>query len=151
VRVFVLLGVALSGCAYQAGSFHSASQSFPGSRASIDCLDLAIERRPDLPTGEVVLGYAFGNRCDRPAVVDLARVAVVGAALDGSELELQPYDPHGELAALRIDARAVGREAIAYHNDTPLAEVCVDAGAIAQASTTSWVCLASPPQLLEVP
>lgn len=138
-----LAALLLAGCAYQPGSFDSSLQRFKGQQATVDCLDLAVDRRHDLPDHSAVVGFAFGNRCDHPAVVDLAAAAVVGRTVDGHQLELSAYDPHHEIATLRIDGRAVGREALAYPSDTPLAEICIDAATIAHGATARWMCLTS--------
>jgi hypothetical protein len=138
-----LSALLLAGCAYQPGSFDSSLQRFKGQQATIDCLDLAVERRHDLPDGTAVVGYAFGNRCDYPTAVDLAAVPVVGRTTDGQQMPLSPYDPRHEIATLRLDGRAVGREALAYPTDQPLAEVCIDAGTIAHGATAHWMCLSS--------
>ena len=131
------LCAALIGCAYSPGSLHTRA----GETVQTGCIDLAIERRPDLP-GQSVLAYTFGNRCDHPAVVDLARVAAVGRTVDGREVNLAAFDPHHELRAVELDGRASGNEAIAYPSTIPLAEVCVDAAAIAHESPARWVCFA---------
>ena len=100
------------------------------------------DRAPaDLP-GQSVLAYAFGNRCDHPAVVDLARVSVLGRTVDGREVTLAAFDPRHELRAVALDGRSSGREAIAYPSTVPLAEVCVDAAAIAHESPERWLCFA---------
>ncbi len=119
----------LTGCAYRAGSFDSMNQDFAGTHASAGCLDLAIDRRPDIDRGPV-LAYAFGNRCDQPALVDLASVMVVGRS-GGSIQRLTPFDPDREIVPRQIDARAVGGEAIAYLAAAPLSQLCVDTGSIA--------------------
>ena len=41
---------------------------------------------------------------------------------------------------LRLDGRAVGHEAIAYSSDSHVPEICVDAGSIAHADRTQWLC-----------
>jgi hypothetical protein len=133
----------IAGCAYQAGSFRSPTESFVGQHASVGCLDVAIERRADLSSGGAVVGYAFGNRCDHPAVVDLRSVAVVGRTNDGREKPLLPYDPTHSIIAMQIDGRTTGREAIAYPSDSPLREVCIDAGSIAHVAATEWLCFTS--------
>ena len=145
-----LLCVALVGCAYRPGSFSHHRETFIGQRTTVGCIDLAVERRPDLPGGGTVLGYAFGNRCDRPATIDLARVAVVARTFDGQELDLHAYDPGAEIRELRIDGRATGEEAIAYPARTRFAEVCVDAASIAHETPSRWLCFASnlPPQVV---
>lgn len=138
-----LAALLLAGCAYQAGSFDSSLQRFKGLQTTIDCLDLAVERRHDLANNAAVVGYAFGNRCDHPTVVDLAAVRVVGRTADGDEMELSAYDPRHEISTLRLDGRAVGREAVAYPSESSLAEICIDAGTIAHNATAHWMCLTS--------
>jgi hypothetical protein len=133
----------VAGCGYQPGSFGSSIQSFAGQRTTLGCLDLAVERRADLPTGEPVLGYSFGNRCDFPAVVDLATTTVIGRGVDGSRHELPAFDPRHAIEPLRLDGRAVGHEAIAYETDTPMRELCVDAAGIARTETAAWMCVGS--------
>jgi hypothetical protein len=129
----------LTGCAYRAGSFDSMNQDFVGTRASAGCLDLAIERRADIDRGPVV-AYSFGNRCDAPALVDLADAVVVARTSDDAIQRLTPYDPRQEIVAREIDARAVGGEAIAYEASGAPRELCVDAASIAGLSATSWLC-----------
>lgn len=148
-----VLSVALIGCAYRPGSFSHTRQGFPGQRTTVGCLDLSVERRPDLIGGGTVIAYEFGNRCDRAATVDLATVAVVGRTYDGVERQLSPYDPNGEIHSLMIDGRAAGREAIAYPDEAAhFAEVCVDAASLAHQAPSQWLCFAGrvPPQLAEV-
>lgn len=97
-----------------------------------------------------MLAYAFGNRCDKPATIDLARTSVVGRTFDGQELELRAFDPNAEIRELRIDGRTSGAEAIAYPADTRFAEVCVDAASIAHVAPARWLCFATnvpPPQM----
>jgi hypothetical protein len=150
MRTIAAAGVVLASCAYQAGSFDSTVRPFVGQRVTVGCLDLAIDRRPDLPNGDSVVSYDFGNRCDHPVVVDLARVAVVGRAADGGRRDLKAYDPDHEIAPMRIDGRAVGGEAIAYSSAVSPHEICIDAATIAHVETTQWLCLARP-HLTEVP
>ncbi len=127
-------------CAYQADSFTYAEQRFRGQHVTIDCLDLAIERRPVAVRGRVVLAYEFGNRCDQPAVVDLSSVRIVGRATDGATIELAAYDPRRQIRPARLDGRSVGREAIAYSSTVVVRDVCLDAAAIAHASPSQWIC-----------
>jgi len=77
--VQLALAGALAGCAYQPGSFRYAPHEFPGQRATVGCLDIAIERRADLPIGPV-LSYQFANRCDRAAVICLPPLATASEA-----------------------------------------------------------------------
>jgi hypothetical protein len=151
MRATVAACLALAGCAYQPGSFHSVMQDFPGQQATVDCLDLAVERRPDLPNHSAVVRFAFGNRCDHPVVVDLASAAIVGRTDDGQQIPLTAYDPRHEIQVMRIDGRAVGREALAYPADTPISEICIDAASIAHGSIAQWMCLAPRSETVEVP
>ena len=137
----------LAGCAYQSGSWSSELQTFRGQRASTDCVDISVDRRPDLPQGDVVLAYAFGNGCDHPATIDLATAVVVGGTRDGT-VQLAAYDPGGELQSLELDGRAVGHETISYPRSTPTNDVCVDAASITHTLPMRWLCF---PQLAEVP
>jgi hypothetical protein len=139
-----VLCLALVGCAYRPGTFATVGSTFPGQRATVGCLDIAVERRTDLTWGAVV-GYQFANRCDRPAPVDLAHAVVVGRTVDGIEVDLAPYDPEHELAALDLDGRTVGREAIAYASEVALAEVCIDAASVARGDQAQWLCFGRRP------
>jgi hypothetical protein len=143
--------LALAGCAYQPGSFHSVMQDFAGQQATVDCLDLSIQRKPNLPDGSAVVRFAFGNRCDHPTVVDLASAANIGRTADGQSVKLTAYDPRHEIQVLRIDGRAVGGEAIAFPVDTSIDEICIDAASIAHGSSAQWMCLASRTNSVEVP
>jgi hypothetical protein len=146
-----VLSVALTACAYRPGSFSHISQDFPGQRTTVGCIDLSVERRPDLTSGGTVLAYEFGNRCDHPATVDFTEVKVTGRTFAGEDLELAAFDPEQQIRPLQIDGRATGKEAIAYPSDARLAEVCVDAASLAHEAPARWLCFASnlPPQLAE--
>jgi hypothetical protein len=150
MRALATVGL-LVGCGYQPGSFHSAIVPFDGQLATIGCLDLAIDRRPDLSTGHAVIAYAFGNRCDFPTIVDLAAHAVVGRGSNGEDVALETYDPSHVITPLHIDGRAVGREAVAYISGAPLRELCVDAGAIAHGGGSTWLCFSNATRVAEVP
>ena len=140
-----VLSVALIGCAYSPGSFSHFRHGFPGQRTTVGCLDLSVERRPDLIGGGTVLGYNFGNRCDRPATVDLSRVSVVGRTWEGQEVTLYAFDPNAQLRELQLDGRAAGFEAIAYPADEKMkfSEICVDVATVAHTSPAQWLCFAS--------
>jgi len=89
-----------------------------------------------------VIAYAFGNRCARSAIVDLAGARVVGRTDDGREIALAPFDPKHEIRTLRIDGRWTGKEALVYPSDVVVAQVCVEAASIAHEPEPRWVCLA---------
>lgn len=146
-----VLSVALTACAYRPGSFSHLSENFPGQRTTVGCIDLSVERRPDLTGGGTVLAYAFGNRCDHPAIVDFTTVKVMARSYIGQELTLSAFDPDGQIQPLELDGRATGEEAIAYKIDAKLAEVCVDAASLTHESPARWLCFASnlPPQIAE--
>jgi hypothetical protein len=135
--------VALVACAYRPGSFTDPGQAWIGPRATVGCLDLALERRVDLPIGPVVR-YQFANRCDRPLTIDLGAVIVVGRAADGAERALAPYDPASELHAAALEARSAGAEALAYPAAGPMPQVCVDAATLVHATPARWICLGAP-------
>ena len=56
-------------------------------------------------------------------------------------IDLHAFDPMRELRVLRLDARAVGHEAIDYPSAMALNSVCVDAATIAHVQPTRWVCV----------
>jgi len=136
----VLLAV-VAGCAYRAGSFESWGHDFAGRQTTVGCLDLAIEPRLETASGPV-LAYDFGNRCDRPVVLDLGSTSVI-AKTGGGNLAMVPIDPRHEIRALPLDARSVGAEAIAYRIDPPAAgvtAVCVDAASVVGDTPPDWQC-----------
>lgn len=135
-----VLCCALAGCAYKPGSFAYSDQAFAGTRASVGCLDVAVQRRPDLPIGSV-LAYEFANRCDHAVPIDLARVRVRGRTMQGVEVDLRPYDPRGELKVVELDGRTGGHEALAYPADRLIPQVCVDVATLAGAPSARWLCL----------
>ena len=143
VAVVVGIALAVAACAYKPGSYQSPSREFVGQRTSVGCLDLAIDRRTDIGSS-AVLGYTFGNRCDRPAVIDLAWVNVIGRTAAGAEITLVPYDPKGELQVLRLDGRQVGAEAISYPAPESLGQLCVDVASLAQTRPAQWLCFGNP-------
>ncbi|HUJ63830.1 MAG TPA: hypothetical protein VLX92_35260 [Kofleriaceae bacterium] len=135
----VLLVWLLVGCAgYRAGSFRARQLDFTGQHATVGCLDISIRERPPV-RGADVLQYTFGNRCDHPAMVDLAAANVIGRLGDGREVELIAYDPNREIRPLPIDGRMVGQEAIAYQAATEVSQICVDAGGIGHGQP-QWLC-----------
>ncbi len=138
--ILLLGALSLGGCAYRADSFSYAHDSFRGVKMTVDCLDVAIDHEARRLTSKNVITYAFGNRCDDPVVVDLASVRVFGRASDGTELQLFAFDPSHEIRVMRIDGRAVGREAIEYPSKQTLTSMCVDAGSIAHSPVPRWVC-----------
>ena len=127
-------------CAYKPDSFTYAEERFRGRYITIDCLDLAIERKPIAPRGRVVLAYAFGNRCDQPAVVDLSSVRIVGRSADGTPIALAAHDPRRQIRPARLDGRSVGRESIVYARAVAVHDVCLDVAAIAHVSPSQWLC-----------
>lgn len=127
---------------YQPGSFASRTVPFQGERATAGCLDVAVSRRDEPLVGNVIQ-YQFANRCDRPALVDLGAVAVVGRTVNGEEVSLEPYDPNAEIKPFTIDARLVGQEALAYESKDPLAQICVDMASVGRATPAQWTCFAT--------
>jgi len=147
----VLLFATVTGCAYRAGSFGAWNHDFAGRRTTVGCLDLAIERRADHPTGQV-LAYDFGNRCDEPLTVDLKTASVV-ARTTQDDIAMLPYDPAHEIRPLPLDGGSVGAEAIEYRMDRaggPLVAICVDAASVLGQTVSDWQCFAEPSQLASV-
>src|SRR5262245_9362188 len=136
----LITSVLLGGCAYQPDSFTHSRDPFPGVYISVDCLDIAMNRRKEIVTANNIVTYSFGNRCDTPAVVDLASAKVYGHTKDGDNIRLLAFDPYREIRLLRLDGRAVGRESIEYPSERSLDSFCIDAGSIAHANQSSWVC-----------
>jgi hypothetical protein len=142
VRV-VLVVTLFAGCAYQPGSFTHRLLDFPGQRTTVGCLDLAIERRPDLSSGGTVLAYEFGNRCDHPATIDLANAHVIAQMEDGQRTEMHPWDPEDEIQSLQLDGRVSGAEALAYPANSRIDQICVDAASVAHEAEPRWLCFSS--------
>jgi hypothetical protein len=130
----VLILVTIAGCSYSPDSFSYPGRRFPGQRVTVGCLDVAVDRRADMPENTAVIDYQFGNRCDEPVVIDLGRVPVFGRTASGEERYLTPYDPAMEIRALKLDARQAGGEAIAYPTTEAMLQICVDAAAISEST-----------------
>ena len=132
----------LTGCGYKPSSFSFHSQPVRGASATVGCIDLAITPHPEvLPDRSTVLAYEFGNRCDRPTVIDLSTAPVVGRAADGRMYSLAAYDPAREIRPAMLDGRDHGRELIAYPADVDLIDVCVDAAALVHQAPPQWLCV----------
>jgi hypothetical protein len=128
MRVMLAALLLAGGCGYSSGSFQGPTGRFAGEHVTVGCLDVGVSATSDAAAQGPVIAYQFGNRCDRPARVDLAAVVVRGRTSDGAELELAAYDPVGELRPATIEARMTGREVIEYHavGTHPVTMVCVD-------------------------
>jgi hypothetical protein len=135
---FLIGSLLLASCAYKPNSFQAANMPFRGFYLSVDCLDLGIAHRKRSDSD--VIAYEFGNRCDKPVVVDLAAARVIGQTQDGEEVALYAFDPLREIRSMRIDARASGRESVEYPSNGKLERVCVDAAAIVHATQARWIC-----------
>ena len=138
---------ALVGCGYKPGSFAYPDTAFTGQRATVGCLDVAVERRADLSiegAGRIgaVLRYQFANRCDHPQAIDLGAVAVIGRSAAGGDERLAPYDPRAELHPVALDGRSMGAESLAYPADHPMQQVCVDVATLVHQEPPRWLCFA---------
>lgn len=130
----------LGACAYEPGTFHYDGRAFPGVYVTVNCLDISVEHQ-----AERVVRYAFGNRCGKPVVVDLAAARVYGRATNSDEqVALRALDPWHEIRGLRLDSYAVGHEAIEYESDRAIDRMCVDAASIAGATYSRWICFDDP-------
>jgi hypothetical protein len=132
-----------TGCGYHPGSFAGPRGPFVGMASTVDCLDIAVSRKPDSAVGPV-LAFDFGNRCARSIVVDFQHARVEAVTAGGRRAPLAAYDPDGNIVEERLDARLPGHEAIAYHSDHLVPQVCVDLATIAHAAGTQWRCLVTP-------
>ncbi len=146
--LIVLAGaLAIAACAHQAtSSTQRPTHELVGQRASVGCLDIAVDRRTDTGSS-AVLGYTFGNRCEHSTVIDLAWVNVIGRTANGAEVTLVPYDPKGELSIVKLDGRQMGAEQITYSAPESLGQLCVDVASLAQQKPAQWLCFGNPEAL----
>jgi hypothetical protein len=138
------LGVALaSACGYHGGSFRGPRGTFDGERVTVGCLDVAVAAHRDAAVRGRALAFEFGNRCDRPARVDLGAVVVTGRTASGREVTMYAYDPDGELRPARLEARRVGREVIEYRavDPDPVVLACADLAPMAGEPGARVVCV----------
>ncbi len=160
VLLVVATGASAACATYRAGSFELRGEPMRGERTTAGCLDLAVDVARDAVATGPVVEYAFGNRCDRAARIDLGGVRVTGRTSAGEEVAMVPYDPYGEIRALALDARGFGRERIEYRTSRDfggdVVAVCVAIGAIggeaAPAAPLHTTCkdLATPAAVAEV-
>ena len=151
-RPSIALVVIVSGaCAYRPGSFEGHHGTFPGERAIVGCLDVAVARAPHdvAATGEVI-ELNFGNHCEQPVTVDIGAIRAHGQGPDGRGEPLVPEDPAGEIRPLELDGLWNGREVIEYRLASRPAErvagSCFDVGGLDASAIRreAWICL--PPQ-----
>jgi hypothetical protein len=137
-----LLLVVLVGCTYYPDSYRDFRGSFPGTRQTVGCLDIAVDKGSDALAEGPVLSYGFGNRCRHPVTIDLATLHVRGRTEDGVDRDLIAFDPQHELRPEPLDAMFAGRENIEYVSTQPIVQVCVDIGSIdgSREHDERWVC-----------
>jgi hypothetical protein len=144
VRINCILFL-VAGCAYQPGSFTSAGVTFTGQTATIGCIDLAATSVLDNRATGPVVRYAFGNRCDHNATLDLMSIRAVGHDTTGQTHELALFDPNREVKPAKLDARFAGTEQLAYLDPdlTQFSSVCVDVGGIDPSvpKREDWLCV----------
>ncbi|MBK9037299.1 MAG: hypothetical protein IPL61_39660 [Myxococcales bacterium] len=150
VLVGSVAAVGLLGCAtYSPGSFAARGESFTGQLATIGCLDLAVAGTRDAVAPGPVVDFQFGNRCDHAVHVDLSAVRATGRTSAGERVALVAYDPYGEIARQKLEARGIGRERLEYRSardfGTDLIEVCVEVGQITEGGAPSMMCVAPEP------
>jgi hypothetical protein len=133
-----MLLLAIAGCTYRAGTF----EGMTGTRQTIGCIDITVDKGTDQLAEGPVVSYGFGNRCRYPTTLDFTQVRVRGRTADGVERELIAFDPQHELRPLSLDAMFYGHENIEYVSAQPVFNVCVDIGGITgeQPHNESWVC-----------
>ena len=113
-----------------------------GTRQTIGCVDITVDKGSDALAEGPVVSYGFGNRCRHPTTVDFASVRVRGRTADGAEHDLIAFDPQHELRPEPLDAMFFGHENIEYVSTQPIVQVCVDIGGITgeQPHDERWVC-----------
>ncbi len=141
--IVLALGGVAAGCGYQQGTFRDRGGPFAGEHVTVGCLDVAVARHQDAAVVGSAIAYAFGNRCDRPARVDLGAIVVVGRTASGREVAMYPYDPQGELRPARLEARRIGREVIEYRavEPEPVVLACADIAPLAGEPGPRVVCV----------
>jgi len=138
----------LAGCIYHPGSFEDpVGTSFPGTRATVGCLDVAVAAAKDDRATGPVIEYSFGNRCDHRVVVDLRGVRAVGRDATGQTRELRLFDPDAEVKPAELDALVAASEQLEYldRDGAALLSVCVDIGGVESDTPRreQWICVAS--------
>jgi len=156
----VALAVCAAACGYKPGSFavEPADGAFAGARTTVGCLDVAVAGRWSRAgaVGQAVV-IDFGNRCDRPVVVDFTSLRAVGRDAGGREHRLAVYDPRREIRPLSLEARSAGREvlelrrrATAGATAARVRSACVDIGRLTPDVTPNaapaprWLCVSRP-------
>lgn len=144
----LLLLLLAAGCyGYQPGSFTHAADPHSSARATVDCLDVAIERGWDAAASGPIARIAVANRCDRPVELDLGAIRAVARTGDGAMVPHRAHDPRGEIRPALLDGRSVATELIEYRPEAgrapPLADLCFDISALARppARPVSPLCL----------
>lgn len=143
-RLVVFAIAIASACAYVPDSFSSRQTSFPGTRATVGCLDISVSlAAPSLASAGPVVQYSIGNRCDRATVVDFSAVRALSATGLSLGPELRAYDPLAELRPLPLEARTVITEQIEYRNIAPSSgrALCIDVGGLnGPPHRDRWLC-----------
>ena len=134
VRIVLLL-VAAAGCqSYQPGSFSHAADPDTTPRATVGCLDVAVDPHHDAAAVGPIARIAIANRCDRAVEVDLGAIRATVRAPGGGRVAHVIYDPRGEIRPVLLDGRSVGVEILEFRpRDGGLIEtagLCLDVSAI---------------------
>lgn len=135
VRIAVLI-VCAAGCqSYQPGSFSHARDARTSARATVGCLDVAVERYWDAAAVGPTARVAVANRCDRAVEVDLGAIRASGRTSGGARVAHAAYDPRAEIRPALLDGRSVAAEVIEYRpvagDVRGLDGLCLDVSAIA--------------------
>src|SRR5438128_2718082 len=86
-----LAAILAASCSYQAGSFRDHTGAWPGTSATVGCIDVAVANADEAGVTGSVVAYAIGNRCEHRVVVDLTAVRVVARDIDGREVAQAAY------------------------------------------------------------
>jgi len=130
--------LALTGCAYDAGTFRGPGQEFDGQQLTLGCLDLAVGRGRDSFAQGALVSFAFGNRCDHKVTIDLVHVRAVA-----HRATLAIWDPRNELEIATLPARSIGQEVFEYRGARADEPICVEVGGVDAdiPRVEKWVCL----------
>jgi hypothetical protein len=142
MRWALVVTAVLAGCAYKAASSNETTREVR-ERSRVGCLDVGVDRRPDLGPNAVV-SYAFENHCAQAATIDLAFAQVIGRTAEGNELALVPMKKE---SAITVEPHASGETTLAYPNPAspaPLGQLCIDVASLAQQTPAQWRCYGNP-------
>lgn len=118
-----------SSLGYTPHAMHSPSVDV---RRTQGCVELGFfsARDPELPVTSLYLEIHVENRCNEPALVDIAALRMFAYGHDGSRRTLSLYDPRHQVIPLHVQARRAGVERFRVDGTQGVGKVdsvCIDA------------------------